>query len=493
MPIYEHPISIRLTSKVASDSAGWGASSQTWRSDIHRAGFTAQPSANNSAAYVIPNTWIDPKAFADPTNANPEIGVTYVGEFSNGFFAPDGGGMFISGTGTVQNYPMDGKSGAKTFSILSQLNAFKTLGTTANGTTAFNFIIHGQNDAVFGQTGPSGGQVYFEYSGVTGNTDAGFSRDFYKQGSSYVLFNSNNNTTTPFGGNASISRTLSNASFRKDFDYNFIKLDPTNLAGIDIRGTTTGSLIYFDGLGSTDFKTFAGLSVGAICSFNALFPTVEFASASKLIGNPPLNISTLTQTNGLTFTYLGVTAGKFNNALLFRMDMSGSSGSLFTGSSGGVTIPISGKIAFGVPIAAYDSTGYAATPGRDVISLRATNAPNVGSRNLLSNSTLGLVASTTSPRLLIYPNEPMHMGFTGGSFIKITGAGNTGIYRVTNIYRGIAGDDRANQSIATSIDPFGASVLPQREYLELSGPIVPGSTPFVENVTDKPRLIIKYT
>lgn len=87
----------------------------------------------------------------------------------------------------------------------------------------------------------------------------------------------------------------------------------------------------------------------------------------------------------------------------------------------------------------------------------------------------------------------MHMGFTGGSFIKITGAGNTGIYRVTNIYRGIAGDDRANQSIATSIDPFGASVLPQREYLELSGPIVPGSTPFVENVTDKPRLIIKYT
>jgi hypothetical protein len=233
--------------------------------------------------------------------------------------------------------------------------------------------------------------------------------------------------------------------------------------------------------------------VGAICSFNAFFKTAEAALASKLTGDPPLNISTAIQTNGLTFTYLGVTAGKFNNALLFRMDMSGSSGSLFAGASGSVTIPISGKIAFGVPFAAYDSTGYAATPGKDVISLRSTNAPNVGSRNLLSYS-IGGVASAGSPRLLIYPNEPIHMGFTGGSFIKITGAaGNTGIYRVTNIYRGIAGDDRANQNIATSNAPLGALVLPLREYLELSGPIVPGSSPTVENVTDKPLLIIKYT
>jgi len=84
------------------------------------------------------------------------------------------------------------------------------------------------------------------------------------------------------------------------------------------------------------------------------------------------------------------------------------------------------------------------------------------------------------------------MGFTGGSIIKITGAGNTGIYRVTNIYRGISGDVLANTNVGTS-NPPGTLTLPLREYLELSGPIVVGTSPFVENVTDKPVLIIKYT
>ena len=502
MPIYEHPISIRLTSKVASDGAGWGISTQTWASDIHRAGFTAQPSINNPAAYIIPNTWINPKAFADPTNANPEIGVTYVGEFSNSFFAPDGGGMFIRGTGTVQNYQMDGKSGAKTFSVTSQLNAFKTLGTTLQGTTAFNLIIHGQNDAVFGQTGPSGGQVYFEYSGVTGNSDAGFSSDFYKQGSSWVTFNSIENTTPVGGGGVqSATPTLNQFWVRKSFNYNYISLNKSQLAGIDIRGTTSGSLIYLDGLLLFDLNTVAGLSVGAICTFNKL--SFDVALASRTTGDPPLNISTANQTTGLTFTYLGITAGRFNNARLFRMDMSGSSGSLFAGASGTATIPISGKIAIGVTPSIYDPTGnpYTIATNRETLHLRMFNDPLTGSRNLVEYFS-PVTPTATNPRLFKYTNaagtvtEPNHLGITGGSYITIRGGGNTGTYRITNIYRGIPGDVNESESF-----PIGGSQIftSKYEYLELSNPIVPNSTVStqgtvtISNVTDKPRLIIKYT
>ena len=530
MPIYNHPITIRL---IPADVNSTNSSSTSWtlansirpQSNITSAvGYPFSlllPTSNST----LPNIMINPKAFADPTNANPEIGVTYYQEYSGFGHGQGFGGVFINSPNAVANYPMDGISGPKTFSLLNHVGVFQQYNRGLCGGTGpgFNFIIHGQNDAVFGQTGPSGGQVYFEYSGVTGNTDAGFSRDFYKQGSSYVLFNSSNagveaslGRSNYFSAIVSATNTGQLNGWRKNFQQTFIgRFDENQLIGIDWRGITLGvSEIFLDALPGFDWNNVAGMSTGALFSINQMGygqtrygGYFEGGTANRVGTSPTALTSGSFSTPGYLYAFAGITTGSYNTSSA-KFILASVGGGLPFVNAGSLFAP--GKIVFNQT--QDNATPYAPTGNRWVITpgtsltLRQFNNFAIGDRNLFCGDFGPSVVTRLLPTLEgissqsqnIRPGD--YVQFTAGTG---TASANIGIYQVINTHRGIPGDAASTRNMVPTSPVGNTFATSQYEALELSRGITIdsfglGGLPQNTNITGMARikgpvLHIKYT
>jgi len=520
MPIYNHPITIRLTrgDSIAFPNPSWtvGVNGSAWTNNIGAGRYPLSSFAS------IPNILIDPKAFADPTNSNPEIGVSYenIGTYASG-------GVFVKLPGSARNYQMDGISGAKTFSVLTQLGVFQQYNRGLCGGTGpgFNLILHGQNDgfdplvppgATY-QPSPAPGQTYFEYSSVTGNSDAGFSRDFYKQGSSYVLFNSNDNLQTAasrnnyFGFTAGTQTSVSNSlsGWRKSFPLTFIgRFDENQLIGIDQRGTTVGAELFIDGLSGFDWNSVAGLTVGALCSINqigygqTLYGYFEGGTANRPTAAPNTLTTPFAPLESYTFT--GITTGSYGtSAARFLVNTANS-----IPFKNGAAAFAPSKIVFNTAQnaqRAYDTSPngpWTITSGTSV-TIRTFNHFADGNKNLFcadyGNGTnvrmLPLQAGVSSTNQNIKPND--YVRFTASSG---TASINLGTYQVINTYYGIPGDIASTRNIQPTAPSSPAA---KYETLELSRGITIdsfglGGLAANTNITNEAKVIgpvlhIKYT
>jgi hypothetical protein len=447
MPTFNHPITIRLAPTNISPSTNWVVANATGNvvhgpDGIYPISITSQ----------IPNILDNVKLYADPLNVDPTISSARAEETSG----VDGGGYYITAA-TNPTLPISATVGSKnTIDVLGNFSPFYSLARSA-GATAFNLIIHGENDK--GIDAP----VFEEFSTVVGsaNPAGGFNAEFYKT-SAFVTFKSKESTIP--------SLTSNTVSFRKNYHHGLIRLSRADMAGIS-QSNLINDFCYIYISGGLPQSIAAGLSANGNCTFNRYSGVGETSTAT---GGTPKNI---TCANKL-LQYIGIdgAALKFKNLTGFALYDSAPTSAAAAGRI------ISADATFNSAPNPVDATPYTLPVAASPLFLRPDYPATLGSKNLL-----GIVRGPTDPKLFSNAQNPGDLNIQKNSYIRIRGsASNDGIYQVINIQDGVP-NDTTEVSANLSIAPF--------QYLELSRDIVPeeaGASITIEDVTSLPVLHIKY-
>jgi hypothetical protein len=453
-PTFNHPITIRLAQTNISSGVNWTVANATDNVG-HEVSDGVYPSDGISQ---IPNILNDVKLYADPDGLDSTISGARTEETSG----VAGGGYYITAAANP-SVTITGTVGSKnTINVLGNFSPFYSLARSA-GATAFNLIIHGENDK--GMEVP----VYQEFSTVEGASQPKvFNTDFYKT-SAFVTFNSKESIPP--------SLTSNTISFRKNYHHGLIALRRADMAGIS-QSNIINQFCYIYINGGNPQNIAAGLSANGNCTFNR-YPSVGESSSAS--GTTPKSI---TCSNKL-LQYIGIdgAALKFKNLVPFALYD---------------TVPTTNAAAVGRIIAAdqlfntapnpVDTTPYtllATIPPAIppvLLFLRPDYPVTLGSKNFL-----GIVRAIGDPRLFSTAQNPGDLNIQKNSYIRIRGSNsNDGIYQVLSIQDGVPNDTN-EISAQGGLVPF--------QYLELSRDIVPedaGARITIEDVTSLPVLHIKY-
>ena len=456
MPTFNHPITIRLTQTNISSGVNWTVANTTDNVG-HEVSDGVYPSDEISQ---IPNILDNVKLYADPNNVDPTISNARTEETSG----VAGGGYYITAAANP-SVTITATVGSKnTIDVLGNFSSFYSLARSA-GATAFNLIIHGENDK--GMESP----VYQEFSTVAGASDPKiFNTDFYKT-SAFVTFNSKESTT--------LSLTSNTISFRKNYHHGLIALRRADMAGIS-QSNIINQFCYIYIMGGSPENIAAGLSANGNCTFNR-YPSVGESSSAS--GTSPKSI---TCSNKL-LQYIGIdgAALKFKNLTGFALydttvtTIAAAAGRIIASDPQFNTAPN--------PVDLTPYTLLATIPpaiAPILLFLRPDYPVTLGSKNLL-----GIVRAINEPRLFSTAQNPGDLNIQKNSYIRIRGSNsNDGIYQVLSIQDGVPND--TNETSAQ-----GQGGLPPFQYLELSRDIVPedaGARITIEDVTSLPVLHIKY-
>lgn len=446
-PTFNHPITIRLAQTNISSGVNWTVANATGNVG-HEVPDEVYPPGGISQ---IPNILDNVKLYADPGSLDSTIS----GARAEETVGVAGGGYYITAAANP-SVTITATVGSKnTIDVLGNFSTFYSL-ARRQGATAFNLIIHGENDK--GMEVPA----YQEFSTVAGASDPNgvFNTDFYKT-SAFVTFNSKESTTPLLTSNT--------ISFRKNYHHGLITLRRADMAGIS-QSNIINQFCYIYINGGNPQIIAAGLSADGNCTFNKYSSVGETSTAT---GGTPKNI---TCSNRL-LQYIGIDGGalKFKNLTAFALyDIAPTN----VNAAGRI---IGADSTFNTAPNPVDATPYTLAVAALPLLLRPDYPVTSGSKNFL-----GIVRGPTDPRLFSNAQNTGDLNIRKNSYIRIRGSSsNDGIYQVINIQDGVPGD--TTEVSANISAPF--------QYLELSRDIVPeeaGASITIEDVTSLPVLHIKY-
>jgi len=447
-PTFNHPITIRLAQTNISSGVNWTVANATGNVG-HEVSDGVYPSDGISQ---IPNILNNVKLYADPGGLDSTISGARAEETSG----VAGGGYYITAAANPSVTIAATVGSKNTINVLGNFSSFYSL-ARRQGATAFNLIIHGENDK--GMEVPQ----YQEFSTVAGASDPNgvFNTDFYKT-SAFVTFNSKESIPP--------SLTSNTISFRKNYHHGLIALRRTDMAGIS-QSNLINDFCYIYINGGNPQNIAAGLSANGNCTFNRYSSVGESSSAS---GNAPKSI---TCSNKL-LQYIGIdgAALKFKNLTGFALYDTVPTNAAAVGRI------IASDLTFNAVPNPVDATPYTLLAAALPLILRPEYPVTLGSKNLL-----GIVRGPTDPRLFSTAQNPGDLNIRQNSYIRIRGSNsNDGIYQVLSIQDGVPNDTNETSAQAGLV-PF--------QYLELSRDIVPedaGARITIEDVTSLPVLHIKY-
>ena len=447
MPTFNHPITIRLAQTNISSSVNWTVANATGNLG-HEVPDGVYPSDGISQ---IPNILDDVKLYADPDGLDPTIS----GARTEETVGVAGGGYYITAAANPSVTIAATVGRGNSFDVLGNFSSFYSL-ARRQGATAFNLIIHGENDK--GMEIP----IYQEFSTVEGASQPKvFNTEFYKT-SAFVTFNSMESTTP--------SLTSSTISFRKNYHHGFIQLNRSGMAGISQASRTNEFCHIYINDGNPQIIA-AGLSANGNCTFNQ-YTGLETSTATG--ASIPRSITC----TGRVLQYIGIdgAALKFKNLSNFALYD-------FTTTSPNATGRIiASDLGFNRAPNPVDTTPYSLATTAFPLILRPEYPVTLGAKNLL-----GIICGPTDPRLFYNVPTAGDLNIQKNSYIRIRGSvSNDGIYQVLSIQDGVPLDINET-SINEGLPPF--------QYLELSRDIIPedaGASITIEDVTSLPVLHIKY-
>lgn len=462
MPVYNHPITVRLAPTNYSPTSG----SVSWNQFTDSLFNTLEHGSVDGIfprkmIQVIPNNLSDIKNLCDdPTN--PDVLGSQTLEINSSL---NQGGAYIDDPRAVITQTIDATVGARnTFDLKGHAGCFVDY-ARQNGATAFNLFIHGQCDRDVDPNPRFESSTIFAPQQGIDNAEVFDNQD--PTVSSYVTFRSSESAP-----GASITSNL--FSFRKSIHHGIVRLTRNDMAGISMA-SGAGGKVYITSFGAFNWGNIQGLSAEGQCTIN----NYNSPSGQSVAETAQANSFSSTPSTISCARWNGIFEGIFGNTARFRN--SGAS-SLFSST----TPPPSGYQHNGKVVASdpnYDTANLdpyslSSLPASSNLSIRPIYADTYGNKNYLA---LGPRISTT-PRL-------SSLGVVAGSYIRITGSSsNNGIYQVLSVLDGIPGDTNENIRVGGG---------PAYEYIELSRAITveaPSGTKFitVQNVSNLPVLHIKY-